>query len=278
MPDRHGSTAAQDSYVRVRDGSASIDWRKKPSSLISNTLILEELCAFLDARWSARRGSHILDLGAGGAPYAPVYEAYFERSTKVDIPDTLHGQSKIDVFASADDLPFEDETFDCLLCTEVLEHCPDPVRVMGEARRVLRPGGVVFLTTPFQVGVHEPPHDFYRYTPFAIRYLAEESGLDVISITERGEYGAVTLGLLQYPITMFFSFTAARTARGLYGPANPLVFLTVIAPQLGYLALWRRARRSTRPWIRRGLDRLSTLTLGYVTVLERPPARSSSTN
>src|SRR3954470_11011828 len=120
MSDPNVSTADEGGYVRVRDGSISIDWRKKPSSLISNTLILEGLRAFLDARWSTRQGSHILDLGAGGTPYAPVYEPYFERSTKVDIPDTLHGQSKIDVFESADDLPFEDETFDCVLCTEVL--------------------------------------------------------------------------------------------------------------------------------------------------------------
>jgi SAM-dependent methyltransferase len=264
------TSRADAGFVRVHDGEASIDWRKKPSSLIANTLILDELRGFLDARWPNQDGAHLLDLGAGSAPYAPLYEPYFQRCTTVDVPHTLHGARKIDVFASADDLPFEDETFDCVLCTEVLEHCVEPARVLAEIHRVLRPGGAVFLSTPFQVGIHEAPYDYYRYTPFSLRYLAESNGLDVVSITERGDYGAVALGLLQYPFSLFWSFAAARTTPRLYGPANPFVLVTVIAPQLGYLALWRRARRARSPWVRRGLRRLSSLTLGYHTVLERP--------
>jgi SAM-dependent methyltransferase len=50
----------------------------------------------------------------------------------------------------AEDLPFPDETFDCVTCIEVLEHIPGDLRVraLGEMRRVLRPGGRLVLRTP----------------------------------------------------------------------------------------------------------------------------------
>jgi SAM-dependent methyltransferase len=257
-------------FVRVRDGKASIDWSRKTSSLISNGLILEQFQAFLEERWGQQRGEHILDLGAGLVPYAAVYGPYFDRRTTVDVPFSPHDQRHIDVFATADDLPFEDATFDCILCTEMLEHCPEPLAVLAEMHRVLKPGGAVFLTTPFSIGVHEAPYDFYRYTPFALRHLAEGSGFEVMSIEPRGDYGAVTLGNLLYPFTLFWAFTAARTDMRLYGPKNPIVLLTVIGPQLAYLALWRRVRRSRNPLIRRVLRRTTGLTLGYMTTLERP--------
>jgi hypothetical protein len=69
---------------------------------------------FLCDRWSSDSpGDHVLDLGAGLAPYAPVYRPYFHHATTVDVPYSPHAQDRIDVFASADDLPFDDETFDC---------------------------------------------------------------------------------------------------------------------------------------------------------------------
>ena len=259
-------------YVRIRSGKASIDWSRKPSGLIYNGLILERFQSFLEERWGQTAGDHILDLGAGLVPYAAVYRPYFARATTVDVPYSLHDQRKIDILASADDLPFADATFDCILCTEVLEHCADPLASLREMHRVLRPGGAVFLTTPFSVGIHEAPYDFYRYTPFALRHLAEGSGFTVASIEPRGDYGAVALGVLLYPFTVFWGFAAARTDWRLYGPKNPFVLLTVIGPQLAYLALWRRVRTSQRPWIRRVLQRTTGMTLGYTTTLERPAA------
>jgi SAM-dependent methyltransferase len=259
-------------FVRVRDGKASIDWSRKPSSLISNELILQHFAAFLKQRWGRRRGEHILDLGAGAAPYAPVYRPFFERATTVDVPYSPHDQRNIDVFASADDLPFDDTSFDCILCTEVLEHCADPLAVLREVHRVLRPGGAVFLTTPFYVGIHEAPYDFYRYTPYGLRHLADTSGLTVVSIVPRGEFGAVALGVLQYPLNLFWGFVATRMDSRLNGPKNPVMLLAVIGPQLAYLAFWRRVRSSSRPWLKRVLRRTSSMTLGYITTLERSDA------
>lgn len=43
-------------------------------------------------------------------------------------------------------LPFEDDSFDCVLCVDVIEHLPDPAHFIGEFHRVLRPSGQLFLS------------------------------------------------------------------------------------------------------------------------------------
>jgi SAM-dependent methyltransferase len=63
-----------------------------------------------------------------------------------------------------------------------LEHIPEPKKFMEEVVRVLRPGGVLLLTTSQTWGLHLEPHDFYRYTEYGLRYLAKESGLAVVDL------------------------------------------------------------------------------------------------
>ena len=53
-----------------------------------------------------------------------------------------------DVHGSADALPFEDGSFDTVLCTQVIEHVRTPNAVIAECARVLRPGGVLIVTAP----------------------------------------------------------------------------------------------------------------------------------
>ena len=87
-----------------------------------------------------------------------------------------------DVFSSAEALPFADETFDAVACFEVLEHVENPALAVGEAVRVLRPGGIYVLSTPFLYPLHDTPRDFRRYTPFGLRRLLMAAGLEVIAI------------------------------------------------------------------------------------------------
>src|SRR5438132_6447992 len=134
-------------------------------AVISNEIILFELRQFLESHFGGRTSAAVLDLGAGTKPYAPLYGRYFNSCTSVDVPHSPHDIGGVDVMASADDLPFDAESFDCVICTEVLEHCPEPRETMAEIARVLKPGGWVFLTTPFLRPLHEMPSDYYRYTP-----------------------------------------------------------------------------------------------------------------
>ena len=88
-------------------------------------------------------------------------------------------------------MPLSDESFDSLLLTEVLEHCSDPRNIFKEIYRVLKKGGIAFITTPFVFPLHESPYDQYRYTPYRIRELSDEAGFNVLSLSPLGGINGV---------------------------------------------------------------------------------------
>ena len=90
------------------------------------------------------------------------------------------------VFADAAHLPFQGEYFDGVICLEVLEHLPDPVIVMKEIQRVLRPGGHAWISMPFLYPLHDAPFDFQRYTEFGLLRDIERAGLRVVSLQKSG--------------------------------------------------------------------------------------------
>jgi SAM-dependent methyltransferase len=241
------------------------------ASVISNETIALELTDFLERHFGSRRSGALLDLGAGTKPYAPLYEPYFADCTSVDVEHSPHDIADVDRIASADDLPFGPATFDCVVCTEVLEHCRQPDLVLREVTRVLRPGGRLFLTTPLLRPLHEMPHDYFRFTPSSLRFLAESAGLTVEQIVPRGDYAALLVLTLQLPLTKVLQRVSRVRGSGFYDYSNPLVYGTVVAPQLGYLALWRHARGHPEGRLGRAHDRLSYYALGYVSTLRKEP-------
>jgi SAM-dependent methyltransferase len=120
-----------------------------------------------------------LDVGCGLRPY----ERYFAEGEYVGIDVEESGRAaggkRPDRYFNGVEIPYEDQTFDAIICTEVLEHCVDPERLTGEMYRVLRLGGQLLVTVPFIWGVHEAPYDFRRYSPFGVRRLLEGAGFAV---------------------------------------------------------------------------------------------------
>ncbi len=95
-------------------------------------------------------------------------------------------------------IPLPEASIDSALCTEVLEHCPNPTAILPEVCRVLKPGGSLVLTLPFLWPLHKVPHDWCRYTPFALRELLTNAGFQVCDLRPLGGYGrsfAQMLGL-----------------------------------------------------------------------------------
>lgn len=118
----------------------------------------------LDRFIVAHAGSgRTLDLGAQTGPYA----AHFPRRVALD----LRPGPGVHVVGDAQALGFADASFDTVLCTEMLEHVPEPQRAIDEMRRVLRPGGLLLLTTRFLFPIHDAPHDYFRYTKYGLRHL-----------------------------------------------------------------------------------------------------------
>jgi SAM-dependent methyltransferase len=234
--------------------------------VISNELILGALDALLRRRFTDR-GGQLLDVGAGTRPYAPLYEPLFDRCLSTDVEFSPHDVSSVDAIAPADQLPFDNGAFDCLICTEVLEHTVDPVAALGEFARVLAPGGVAFISTPFLRPMHEEPHDYHRFTPWGLRAIAEGSGLIVEQIAARGDYIAVALMTALWPIGKAID-AAPRGTRF----ARVLQRLLLELPQRVYLRYWRWLGHSGKGSTGRLRRQLSRYSLGYTVELTKPDA------
>ncbi|MFH1997248.1 MAG: class I SAM-dependent methyltransferase [Patescibacteria group bacterium] len=113
-----------------------------------------------------------LDLGCSNSPYSK----YFLNRVGFDIQD---GKG-VDIIGDAHKLPFEDEKFDVILCTEVLEHLHSPHIAISEMKRVLKLNGKLILTTRFIFPIHDSPNDFYRYTKYGLKYLFKDWRIESI--------------------------------------------------------------------------------------------------
>lgn len=123
----------------------------------------------------------LLDFGCGSKPY----KDYFTNTSQyigvdLKIPGWEFRQTTVDFFYDGKTIPFEDNHFDSMLCTEVLEHVYNIEELLTEFQRVLKPGGVALVTTPFMWEEHEVPHDFGRYTTSALHYLYKKHGFEIV--------------------------------------------------------------------------------------------------
>jgi SAM-dependent methyltransferase len=139
-------------------------------------------------------GSRVIDIGAGEAPYRELFGD--QHYVTLDREGTPHSGS-VDLHGAADSIPSEDESFDVVLCTQVLEHVPDPLQVLREFRRVLCSGGLLIATVPFLWEEHETPFDYYRYTRYGMEHLLCETGFADIEVTPRTDCFTTVAQLLR---------------------------------------------------------------------------------
>lgn len=147
-------------------------------------LTRENTKAFLKKHASDEK---VLDIGSGNMDQ----DVNFPNRTTFDIDPARKPQ----IVGDAHELPFENASFSCILCSEVLEHLYDPRKAIAEMYRVLKPGGIVVLTTRFIFPVHDAPHDYFRFTPYGLRMLFEDWEI-VEEASETGTFGTIAV-LLQ---------------------------------------------------------------------------------
>jgi SAM-dependent methyltransferase len=143
----------------------------------------------------------LLDVGAGSSPYEELIMASGKVSEyiKLDFASSdYHQGHKLDLTWDGKAIPLDAGSIDTVFMTEVLEHVHKPGELLREVRRVLKPGGIVFLTVPFTWPMHELPYDYHRFTPIALRAYLEEAGFDVKGIQLLGGWDhsfALQIGL-----------------------------------------------------------------------------------
>lgn len=129
----------------------------------------------------------MLDVGAGSCPYREFFSHCVYKTqdfTQLEPDQLRHGNyGKIDYVCDASHIPVPDDSFDVVLCTEMLEHVPEPVEVIAEFARILKPGGKIILTAPLGSGIHQEPYHYYGgYTPYWYEKFFSEKGFSRIVI------------------------------------------------------------------------------------------------
>jgi len=213
---------------------------------LSRKLTRISLDRFIASHATARR---TLDIGAQNGPYA----AHFPHRVALDIRRGIGVQ----IIGDTQALGIADATFDVVLCTEVLEHLPEPQQAVDEMFRVLKPGGQLLLTTRFLFPIHDAPHDYFRYTKYGLRHLLRR--FEILELHE--ETDAVgTLAVLVQRLGMQAQTLGWRPLRAIWLLAaqavRPLSFL--ITEEYG------DSRRTTPE---RGI-----MTSGYHVACQKPDA------
>lgn len=144
-------------------------------------------------RLATRQTGKLLDFGCGRKPYRNLFTNVTEY-IGVDIEQQTghdHTNSQIDVYYDGKIIPFDNNTFDSIFCSEVFEHIFNIDEILPELHRVLKKNGQMLITVPFCWNEHEIPYDYGRYTSFGIKHLLEKHGFSVIENSKSGYFPQV---------------------------------------------------------------------------------------
>jgi SAM-dependent methyltransferase len=130
----------------------------------------------------------VLNAGCGEGLYAPLLEGAVGVTGiwNVDLARPSIARRRADgrhhdVQASLTALPFADRTFDAAICSEVIEHIRSDETAVRELARVLRPGGVLYVSVPAVPAPYDPAHVREGYTRETLVHLLRSAGFEILS-------------------------------------------------------------------------------------------------
>lgn len=151
-----------------------------------NWLANHKIIAALERVRSHARGE-LLDVGCGSKPFAPLFAGRVRRYWGSDLRASRYlGRERPDAFATAEAQPFRSGAFDTVLGLSMLTYLPEPGRMLAEAQRVLKPGGMLILEFTQMVPLHDEPHDYFRFTRHGAEYLLDRAGFDMVEAVPVG--------------------------------------------------------------------------------------------
>jgi SAM-dependent methyltransferase len=135
-------------------------------------------------------GEKLLDYGCGSKPYKELFAAKFRQHVGADLPGNAHA----DIVVGPDGrLPVDDNTYDCVLSTQVLVHIEDPRLYLSEAYRVLKPGGSLILSTNGIWKYVPDPVDYWRWTIEGLQLEIRRAGFEIVTV--KGVFGLTSSAL-----------------------------------------------------------------------------------
>ena len=195
--------------VNPRKGSTPVTFLRE---LLTNPLfIIKRLQKNAIRKYAFFLKGQVCDVGCGTQPYRRYLPC--DGYVGVDADLKLHP----DVVAQATALPFADNSFDGVLCTEVIEHLEEPQVCLDQIRRILKKEGYLCLTAPQSWGLHYEPHDFWRFTKYGLELLLKKYDFEVVVIERIG--GPFSSGAQEFidvmwtVLTKIFHFMGGRWAQ-----------------------------------------------------------------
>jgi ubiquinone/menaquinone biosynthesis C-methylase UbiE len=185
-------------------------------------------------------GTKILDAGAGECVYKPFFSHCEYKAIDLAVGENRWDYSHLDYVGPLHEMPIPDETFDAVLCTQVMEHLEWPRESVREMFRVLKAGGKLYITVPMAHSEHQVPYDFFRYTSFGLRSVCKHAGFAETVVTPFG--GVFTRWAYELPrILSVFPGSGGRSGKlNIMGllllPLRALTFVGVRVTQA--LLLW----------------------------------------
>lgn len=129
------------------------------------------------------KGSRVLDAGAGPQPYKSLFNHCNYESTDIKDPNKA-----LTFVCSLDNIPKEDNYYDAIISTAVLEHVEFPQKTINEFYRVLKKDGKLFMTVPQGWKLHQEPYNFFNFTKYGIESLLKNAGFKNFKIIAQGGY------------------------------------------------------------------------------------------
>ncbi len=144
-------------------------------------------------------GLRILDAGAGELRYKKFcqhldyvsqdFGQYDGSGNGEALQEKSWDNSKLDIVSDIASIPVDDSSFDAVMCVEVLEHVPEPIKAIAEFSRILKPGGRLVLTAPVDSLAHFAPYYFYNgYSKYWHEKFLDRYGFDIIELLPNGNY------------------------------------------------------------------------------------------
>jgi SAM-dependent methyltransferase len=109
----------------------------------------------------------------------------------------------VDIICDIENIPFKDNSVDYIINIAVLEHVPNPQKVIAEINRILKPGGKIYCFIPFMQPFHASPYDFQRFTYEGMKHQFRE--FKILKLKPVGPTSGM-LWVLQEWFALFFSF------------------------------------------------------------------------
>jgi len=194
----------------------------------------------------------LVDLGCGTAPYKEFFLQYAEKYIGVDWTNTLHN-SKADIVSNLNEkIELSDSYADTIVSLSVMEHLCEPQIFLNESYRILKEDGVMILQVPFQWWVHEAPYDYFRFTPYGLKYIFGKAGFQDIHIQPQA--GFFTMWFLK------MNYFSLRWIKG--SKIRRMITKACLVP------IWYLAQKAA-PWLDRKHRSWSLESVGFFVIAKK---------